>query len=159
MVRNSLNNNFERLGFINYFGVVHLVIFSVCGYCILTGTADATLAAKVLCIPLLILGLIGSLDPDLAGKFICDLPSQTGAMRTVCIWLFQSMLVWGIISVSLLSGETAFKAIGLASLAVLLGKIDNTFICKANKELGLSDAVSYAYIASAASIAAGLLFD
>lgn len=67
--------------------------------------------------------------------------------------------MWGVLSWSLLAGESAQKAIGHASLVVTLGIADNTFIRKANKKLGLPDAVSYTYLASAAAIAAGLLLE
>lgn len=156
--RNTLKGSFDKTGFMDYFGVVQLVIFCVCTYCIQTGT-DPTLAAKALAIVPLLLGAVGSLDPDLGGKLFCGLSKQIGVTRTVCLWFYQSLLMWGVMSWSLLSGESAFKSIGLASLAVTFGVVDNTFLRKANKELGLSDAVSYTYLVSAASIAVGLLLD
>ena len=114
------------------------------------------LAAKVLSAIPLIFGAVGSIDPDLALKLFCGLPKQIGVTRAMSFWFFQGLLMWGVLSWSLLSGEGAFKSIGLASLAVTTGVIDNTFIRKANKVV-VSDALSYTYLASAASIAAGLL--
>lgn len=156
--RHVLKGTLSKVGFMDYWGVIMLAIFTACVYGIQTGSWDATLAAKVLTSGPLIMGLIGSIDPDLAGK-LQGLPKQTGVTNTVCVWFYQTFLMWGILSWSLLSGESAFKSIGYASLAVALCIADNTFIRKVNQDMGLSDAVSYTYLASAAIIAAGLLLD
>jgi len=156
--RNVLKGSFSKMGFMDYFGTVQLVIFAACIHGIQTGSWDATLAAKALTGFPLIMGVVGSVDPQLAEKLM-GLPKQTGASNAICVWFFQGLLMWGVMSWSLLSGESALKSIGLASLVVTLAILDNTCVRKVNQALGFPVTFSYAYLASVGVIAAGLLLD
>lgn len=154
-----LKGTMAKAGFMDYFGVIQLAIFLATFYGIQTGSWDPTLAANVLTVFPLVNGLIGSIDPNTGGKLM-GLPEQSkGVTNTISVWFYQTLLAWGIVSWSLLSGKSANEAIGYASLALALGVADNTFIRKANPDIGLSDSVSMIYLATSAVIAAGLLLD
>lgn len=94
--RATLKGSFKKAGFMDYFGVIQCVYFAVCVHGIQTGNWDSTLAAKLLTAFPLLLGLIGSVDPNTAEKLM-GLSAQTdGATNTVLYFGFTKLFSCGV---------------------------------------------------------------
>lgn len=102
------------------------------------------------------MGLLGKLFPD-AVNSAAGLTEVDEVSSIMGDWWNSSLLMFGVLGISLLTGSDAFEAVGRTALLFGLMVADGNFIRKKNAPLNLTDASNYLFPLIQLLIGIGLL--
>ena len=102
------------------------------------------------------MGLLGKLFPD-AVNSAAGLTEVEEVSSIMGDWWNSSLLMFGVLGISLLTGSDVFEAVGRTALLFGLMVADGNFIRKKNAPLNLTDASNYLFPLIQLVIGIGLL--
>jgi hypothetical protein len=154
--KNFLKGLTEKLSGNAMQGPVLTVFMGACLYCLISGKGDTDLIAKAFSLPVLALGAISELNPDLGMKLAGMGTTTSKNGRAFFMWWASLMVGWGSLALMLLGGCDALQSVGIIVVLETIFVADCVWFCKWND--GVVDRGSnYVFLAIPMITAAGIL--